>query len=226
MIMKKNINLIGGGFQHAFSATWWKKPKYLIWDYNSKKNGITVYVDGGIEMSLKDDEDDKIKYGWLQESKLMAPHINQRIKNDPLKYLNTLKGIFTCDEDLLKIDKRFLWVPACGVWIEKYGGKPKTNLISMITSKKVMTPQQQFRVNFANKNKNKLHLFGNGYNHIQNKEKGLDNYMFSIAIENATYDTYFTEKIIDCFATKTIPIYKGTKKVTNFFNKNGIIFFR
>ena len=133
--MKKNINLIGGGFQHAFSATWWKKPDTLIWDYKSKKNDITVYVDNGIEMSLKDSNDGKIKYGWLQESKLIAPHINQKIKNNPNKYLKNLDGIFTCDEELLKIDKKFLWVPACGVWIEEYGGKEKTHLLSMITSK-------------------------------------------------------------------------------------------
>ena len=35
--------------------------------------------------------------------------------------------------------------------------------------------------------------------------------MFSVCIENDVYDTYFTEKILDCFATGTIPIYKGTK---------------
>jgi hypothetical protein len=48
--------------------------------------------------------------------------------------------------------------------------------------------------------------------------------MFSICSENDTFDTYFTEKILDCFATGTIPIYLGTKKITNFFDENGILF--
>jgi hypothetical protein len=48
--------------------------------------------------------------------------------------------------------------------------------------------------------------------------------MFSVAIENDTYDTYFTEKIIDCFATGTIPIYKGTRRIIEHFNSDGIIF--
>ena len=48
--------------------------------------------------------------------------------------------------------------------------------------------------------------------------------MFSVCIENDDSDTYFTEKILDAFATGTIPIYKGTRKITNHFNEDGIIF--
>ena len=125
--MKEHINLIGGGFQHAHGATWWKKPNYLIWDYESKKNNITVYVDNEIEKCLNDNNDNKIKYGWLVESKLILPHIHNKIKNNPSKYLNKLKGIFTCDKELLDIDKKFLWVPGYGVSIEKYGGNKKQN---------------------------------------------------------------------------------------------------
>ena len=47
--------------------------------------------------------------------------------------------------------------------------------------------------------------------------------MFSVAIENAKYDDYFTEKILDCFASGTIPIYYGTDNISNYFNSNGII---
>jgi hypothetical protein len=43
-------------------------------------------------------------------------------------------------------------------------------------------------------------------------------------VENATFNGYFTEKILDCFATGTIPIYLGSKKITKHFDENGIIF--
>jgi hypothetical protein len=59
---------------------------------------------------------------------------------------------------------------------------------------------------------------------IEKKELGLNDYMFSVCIENCEHDTYFTEKILDCFATGTIPIYKGTRKITNHFNEDGILF--
>ena len=47
--------------------------------------------------------------------------------------------------------------------------------------------------------------------------------MFSVAIENASYESYFTEKIQDCFATATIPIYYGSPDIGKFFNPKGII---
>ena len=48
--------------------------------------------------------------------------------------------------------------------------------------------------------------------------------MFSFACENANYPTYFTEKLTDCFACGTIPVYYGTAGVAQYFNPEGIIF--
>jgi hypothetical protein len=42
--------------------------------------------------------------------------------------------------------------------------------------------------------------------------------------ENSNYDKYYTEKITDCFASKTIPVYWGTRLVTEDFNADGILF--
>jgi hypothetical protein len=47
--------------------------------------------------------------------------------------------------------------------------------------------------------------------------------MFSIAMENASYPGGFCEKITDCFATGTIPIYWGAIDIDNYFNEDGII---
>jgi small GTP-binding protein len=101
----------------------------------------------------------------------------------------------------------------------------KSKLVSMITSNKSFTPQQKERVIFAENNKNNIDVYGRGFNDIEKKEYGLKDYMFSVCIENSTYDTYFTEKILDCFATGTIPVYKGTKNITNYFDVEGILFF-
>lgn len=49
--------------------------------------------------------------------------------------------------------------------------------------------------------------------------------MFHIAIENTAHNNYFTEKIIDCFLFKTVPIYYGCPNINEFFNPNGIITF-
>jgi hypothetical protein len=49
--------------------------------------------------------------------------------------------------------------------------------------------------------------------------------MFHIAIENHSHNGYFTEKIVDAFLTKTIPIYWGCKDIDKYFDKRGMILF-
>jgi hypothetical protein len=48
-------------------------------------------------------------------------------------------------------------------------------------------------------------------------------YKFIICYENSYADGYITEKIFNCFFAKTIPIYKGSEKITNYINKNSFI---
>jgi hypothetical protein len=49
--------------------------------------------------------------------------------------------------------------------------------------------------------------------------------MFSIIVENTQHRNYFTEKIVDCFLAKTIPLYWGCPNIDDFFDKAGIIKF-
>jgi hypothetical protein len=100
----------------------------------------------------------------------------------------------------------------------------KTKLVSMVSSNKSMVPGHIKRLEFVNKFKDQVDLFGRGIRDISCKEEALKDYMFSIAVENAVYDTYFTEKITDCFATGTIPIFYGCRGITEYFNEDGIIF--
>ncbi len=71
----------------------------------------------------------------------------------------------------------------------------------------------------------KLDIYGRIYNPIDYKLTALKDYAFSITIENTNKDYYFTEKLIDCFMTGTVPIYWGCPSIGNFFNTDGMIFF-
>ena len=51
----------------------------------------------------------------------------------------------------------------------------------------------------------------------------LFDHQFSIAVENSKETSYFTEKIIDCLLTKTVPIYCGAPDIDYFFDIRGII---
>jgi hypothetical protein len=51
----------------------------------------------------------------------------------------------------------------------------------------------------------------------------LSTYKFSLLVENSKAEGYFTEKIIDCFAARTVPIYWGDPTIDTHFNSKGII---
>jgi hypothetical protein len=48
---------------------------------------------------------------------------------------------------------------------------------------------------------------------------------FGVCIENTSHRGYFTEKIMEMFLFKTIPVYWGCSNITDFFRPEGIITF-
>lgn len=105
---------------------------------------------------------------------------------------------------------------------------PKSKSISFITSAKQFTEYHRLRVEaakFIQEHKLPVDIFGVGINPINMKLDGLKDYRFSIAMENGACDNYFTEKILDCFLTGTVPIYKGCPNISKFFNIGGIVNF-
>lgn len=135
-------------------------------------------------------------------------------------------NIFTCSRDLIKKNPNVFKYALSNAapWIVDRQIYEKTKLVSMITSNKAYIPGHKRRLAIANQFRNDVDLFGRGFKDIDSKEEGLADYMFSVAVENAVYDTYFTEKLTDCFATGTIPVYYGCRGVTEYFNEDGIIF--
>lgn len=50
-----------------------------------------------------------------------------------------------------------------------------------------------------------------------------DTFQFHLTIENSRQENYFTEKLIDCLVTKTIPIYYGCPNIGEYFDTTGWI---
>jgi hypothetical protein len=55
------------------------------------------------------------------------------------------------------------------------------------------------------------------------KETLFLDYQYSLVIENSRQLNYFTEKLIDCLITKTIPIYYGCPNIDQWFDTTGWI---
>ena len=102
----------------------------------------------------------------------------------------------------------------CGKLLKTYGQSLRHELLARKNEIKVPT---KF-----------FDIYGDRYNiedARRGKEEVFGDSMFGVAIENTSHNGYFTEKILDCFLLKTIPIYWGCTNINNFFNKEGIIKF-
>lgn len=225
--MKLKINLYGETFRHnlvdgVISSTVNKKPSFI--EYVEDGTGsINLFVDLAILEAHKT-KSDKPNYGWLLESNCIHPQLVEKFKNNQ-SYINYFNNIFTHNLELTNLSEKFKFMYPTGYWVDEIKDIKKTKLISMIASSKKSTVGQKKRNKIARKYKNKVDLFGEGRNFIKKKEEGLLDYCFSIVVENDFTDNYFSEKILDCFATKTVPIYIGSKNIKNFFDMGGIIFY-
>jgi hypothetical protein len=205
-------------------------PKYIQWLSRETQDpyDVSVYVDNYIkDWGFNDPSREKI--GWLLES----PQINEGV----IKYLvdnidltrEHFKWIFTCVDSLLELGEPFVYNisnAAPWIWEKNRMVHPKTKLVSMIASSKGWLRGHQNRLEWVDKLKDKVDLYGSGRpNQLNDKEDGLKDYMFSVAIENDNSDTYFTEKLTDCFAMGTVPVYYGSRKVVEkYFDPTGVIF--
>ena len=223
---KCKINLVGDSFTHltggnkGYSVAG-KESKYIQW-INDPLLPETVYVDSWINQAFTD-YISGTKYAWLLESKFVTPDIVEEIKFNYDEYFKVFKYIFTHNKELLDLDDRFKWCPAQGFWIKEPKVYEKTKMISMISSNKSFTEGQINRLKWVEMLRGQVDLYGRGFNEIQTKEEGLCDYMFSVVIENGIYESYYTEKILDCFATGTIPVYLGSPDISKHFNEDGII---
>lgn len=224
--MKQKFNLVGNTFTHLTDgnkgySVHGKESKYIEW-VKDGTGEATFYIDSTLAQA-EFDEISGPKYGWLLESKYITPQIVDYVRMFPEKYLETFDIIFTHNQDLLKLDSKFKWVPAQGFWIKDPKIYEKSKMISMIASNKKMCEGHRLRLEWVERLWGQVDMYGRGFNEIALKEEGLCDYMFSVAIENGQYETYFTEKLLDCFASGTIPVYLGAPDISKFFNKEGII---
>lgn len=224
--MKLKVNLYGSTFKHniingKITSTQTKLPQYI--EYVEDETGtVNLFVDRAI-YGINDINNNLTNYGWLLESHALTKDLEDYFLKDTLSKVKDFKYIFTHNKKLLDSHEKFKFLYPVGFWVNNLKDLTKTKLISMVTSKKNHTPLAKKRYNFAKKYRNEIDVFGNGFHTIYEKEIGLNNYYFSVVFENDLTPDYFSEKLLDCFATKTIPIYLGCKNISKYFDEKGII---
>ena len=194
---------------------------------------VNLYVNGEALKVLEDDSD-KPKFIWLLESREIIPDQYKFIEDNYDFVACRVDGIFTADQRLtheVGPDGKFLYcLSNAAPWVMDRDIYTKSKLVSMIASNKGYTEGHRRRLKVVQAYVDKFgqdDLYGWGLTHelpLKEKSRGLREYMFSFACENANYPTYFTEKLTDCFACGTIPVYYGTAGVAQYFDADGIIF--
>ena len=194
---------------------------------------VNLYVNGEALKALEDNSG-LPKFIWLLESREIIGDQYWWIEENYDFISTRVDGIFTADQRLTEEtgpDGKFLYcLSNAAPWVMDRNIYNKSKLVSMIASNKGYTEGHKRRLRVVEKFHQKYggdDLYGWGLPQeldIKEKSKGLKDYMFSFACENANYPTYFTEKLTDCFACGTIPVYYGTAGVAQYFNHEGIIF--
>ena len=212
----KNRNFFPEGYSSVHCHNPWIK-----WDQTCSQSGPTVYSDYYLSHGTSQSEEKKM--AWLIEP--MA--INSRPYNWIRKHHHFFDTVFTHSMDLISSMPNGRWVPAGGAWIAPQDRSiyPKKHLCSFIASNKNFAPGHKLRQQVRRTLPSWVVSYGGGHKKLDEKVDGLRDYHFSIAIENSVADAYFTEKVIDCFLTGTVPIYWGTHWIEEFFDPAGILRF-
>lgn len=163
----------------------------------------------------------------LIEPRSIIPDVYEWMERNYKKF----RYVFTHDSRLLKTcdnAKLILWGMGNANY-NSFNDVPKTKYISMVSSDKELCELHKIRKQLALDLKghplvDTMGTFDGGA--FVDTETIYAPYKFSIVVENYIDDYWFTEKICNCFANKTIPLYLGSPKIYKFFNPQGIMSFQ
>jgi len=215
----------------AYANVWWPDHKLeYIRPPLSSYDGVTVVADeqlGNIEAL---ECESRHKVAWLMEPRVVKPYGYNIIPAIESQFTE----IYTHDPVLLKRGNRYKRMRYGACWISEPNCRiyDKSKMLSMVASNKNYAPGHQMRhdvIRYLRSVGKCPELYGSGYNPFPHTDEGrlmpFKDYCYSIVIENSSVTDYFTDKIVDCFATGTVPIFWGCPNIQEIFNPLGVIVF-
>jgi len=211
------------------------KLKFDINDinYKSKHTNIDKRIDICLDRNYYT-ENNNLKIFIMLEPSTYLSHVYNYIKLNYKKY----DLILTHNSNILKRCHNSKKILVGGTWVNQNTNTNKSNRISFLVGGKNFLPGHLLRHEiYKNQTKIKNNIIDvfisndcpyqfNIFNNNMlpgNKNFLFQNYRYHICIENCDDENYFTEKIIDCFQTMTVPIYWGCKNISEFFDIRGMI---
>ena len=220
------IHLQDSAFEHSTFSNNPIPPKQFtdkvewIRDNTFTADNVVVYTDIDIPKALG-----RVgkNIAWLVES---YDHIPQ-IYNYVIANAEKFEAIWTHDKELIAKLPNATLLPFGGCWIDNFDWSihPKSKNFSIIASSARKYIGHRLRHQIIASAEGHIDVWGFGYREIVDKIEGLKDYRYTFCIENIRRDYWFTEKLIDCFVTGTLPIYWGCPSIGDFFNIDGMICF-
>jgi hypothetical protein len=162
----------------------------------------------------------RFKVAWLLEPRELNPALYDWV----IANHGMFDVVMSHDVDAMSHLPNFLWVPFGGCWIpESNWGYPGDRTgVSIVASEKRQTIGHCLMHTVIAENSG-LEVMGRGYKPINSKLESMKT-GFQVVIENSSRNGYFTEKLIDCLITGTVPIYYGCPNLEDYgFNMGGIL---
>ena len=143
----------------------------------------------------------------------------------------------THDQSILNSNNKAFLYEFGGCWVKDYDRSTnKVFGVSTLIGGKQMTPGHSLRtLLFDNKSRlnipktiwiSKNHPPRNNPDNdpiLKGGKKEMFDKQFHICIENVKRENWFTEKLLDCLHTRTVPIYYGCPNIGNWFDTRGFI---
>jgi hypothetical protein len=218
------VRLFDREFSHVGTVCGLDSSPNLTWVRDGDYLGVNVFTESYIDDIPACTKG--IKVLWLIEPEAIHPWGYQYLRNgghDNVDYVITFDKTI---HDLVP-DKAIWWCNGSWVYLSDWGISEKSKNVSICASTKTNTERQIFRQEIVRQLGKKCDLVcGTGRQHVANRVDIFKDYRYSIVVENSCADWYFSEKLIDCFAMGTVPIYCGCPSIAKYFDRNGIIPFQ
>jgi hypothetical protein len=215
---------------------YWMYAHCFNLDIYTEKN-IEVYIDEFPDVPMPIDV---IRIVVIQEPTGVHPHPEVfALLNKHQDWYNYL---FTHNEDMLTSNpKARLFIGSC-TWVHNYipiqkkfsvsaliGGKNKPIMEGYALRHNLWKVKEQITIPIDFYLSSHCRFLGADYTInkvLGNSKFPLYDSQFHITIENTSMNNLIANRLIDCFQTKTVPIFYGCPNVGNYFNIEGIIMVR
>lgn len=175
-----------------------------------------MYCDGSIFHSLVEPKRSNDTLLLIEPRSLQPESYNKA-----MLHYDRFRYIFTHDSQLLSFapNAKPIWY-----WRDyELKDVPKTKNISMICGTKDMCPIHHERMKLADAIKDRVDVLGDYTGPRCTIDEAYSEYRFAVVIENYRDDWWFTEKVLNAFSHKTIPIYYGARNLGYIFDDRGFI---